>query len=81
MDRIGRIFPWNRELDLGMILILLICNYSNKYIIIYYISFCRALGLGATRGRIYIKHPDVFKVSDYLYLFVCFFYNIYHNPR
>lgn len=23
----------------------------------------RALGLGATRGRIYIKHPDTFKVS------------------
>ena len=77
MDRIGRIFLWNRKLDLGMILILLIVTY----IIIYYISFCRALGLGATRGRIYIKHPDVFKVSDYLYLFVYFFYNIYHNPR
>lgn len=24
--------------------------------------FNRALGLGATRGRIYIKHPDIFKV-------------------
>lgn len=22
----------------------------------------RALGLGATRGRLYIKHPDIFKV-------------------
>ena len=25
-------------------------------------SICRALGLGQTRGRLYIKHPDVFKV-------------------
>ena len=23
----------------------------------------RALGLGATRGRLYIKHPDIFKVT------------------
>lgn len=29
--------------------------------------FNRALGLGATRGRIYIKHPDIFKVR------CCFF--------
>ena len=25
--------------------------------------FLRALGLGNTRGRIYLKHPDIFKVN------------------
>jgi hypothetical protein len=29
--------------------------------------FNRALGLGATRGRIYIKHPDTFKVKIVLF--------------
>lgn len=26
-------------------------------------SVCRALGMGGTRGRIYIKHADLFKVN------------------
>jgi len=41
MDRIGRIFPWNRELDLGMILILLIVTIATSillYIIFHFVG-------------------------------------------
>lgn len=31
-------------------------HYSNLYIF-----FPRSLGFGATRGRLYIKHPELFK--------------------
>lgn len=46
---------------------------DSKQVLCLFVYHCRALGLGATRGRLYIKHPDLFKVK------ICnmFMYNFY----
>ena len=42
-------------------------NFSNCLLFVIYFLFLRALGFAATRGKLYYRHPELFKVNTLSY--------------